>query len=283
MAEIGLTEVAATVQDLVDTMVQNALIQVSQLVPTVINKVGVKGQDSLLIPRRSSALAPATKAENTALSLQELTFATDALLFDKHKAIAVSIEDIANMQSNIDVKAQVIDEMARELALQVDEDILACLKAASAAAPDHRVLFSNSPTNTILQTDILEARKLLNDQKVPQENRWMLVPPAQEKSMLLISDFVRADAYGSPAGLVNGEIGRVYGFRVLMGKYTALADTEVVFWNQEAVAYGTQLGAKFEEQRQVLKLSTEMVLSVLYGCKTLDSGKRQVLYNSTGA
>jgi N4-gp56 family major capsid protein len=283
--EIGLTEVDATRQSLVASIVQETLKQKSMLLGTISDYTSMLGAGAkeLKIPRRNQ-FAAATKAENTDLTAQELTFSSDTISLNIHKAIYAKLERIAGVQSNVAVQSEIIQEMANELALSVDKDIVAQLKLASAAAPDHRQLFANSPTNTIQQTDILEARRLLNVQNVPMDGRYLVLPPDQEKSMLLISDFVRADAYGSSGGLVNGEIGRLYGFTVVMWNVSAsLAANEFLAYHKGHVGFAQQLTPEFETQKELKSVSDEFLLHHIYGTTVLDSGKRGVLFNSTGA
>lgn len=182
--EIGVTEVDATRQDLVASLVQEVLKQKSILLPTIMDysAFAVPGAKSVSIPRRTQ-LAAANKVENTDLTAQEITFAADKIDLNLHKAIYSKLEKIAGIQANVSVETEIIMEMANELALQVDKDILAELRLASAAAPDHRLQYANTPTDTIQAVDILEARRLLNVQVAPMEDRYMLISPDQEKAI----------------------------------------------------------------------------------------------------
>lgn len=282
MAEISYTETQATAQALVASIVQETLKQKGVLMPTVsdYSSFAVKGAKSVAVPRRTQ-FAAAAKAENTALTAQEITFAVDTIDLNLHKAIYAALERAPDMQANVAVQAEMIQEMANELSLQVDKDIITQLKLASAAAPDHRIQYANSPTNTIQQTDILEARRLLNVQKVSMDNRFLVISPDQEKAMLLISDFVRADSYGNAGGLMNGELGRIYGFTVLM--HTELAAVETLVYHKSHVAYASQIAPSFDTDKDLKNVSDEFLLHMLYGVKVLDSGKRGVLFNTAGA
>ena len=280
--EMGLTEVSATSVALISQIVQETLKQRAIILPTVTDRTGevVKGGKSVGFPRRTE-FAAANKAENTDLTNQVITFSVDTLDLNIHKGILATLEDIARIQATPNVDAEIIQEMANEIALQVDKDLIVQLKLVSTAAPDHLLDYSNSPTDTLLQTDILEARKLLNTAKVPLTDRFMVIPPDQEKAVLLISDFVRADTYGTPAGLREAELGRIYGFTVMM--HTELAAADSLFYHKSHVGYASQIAAKFDRDRNVPALSDEFALSMLYGTKVLDSGKRGVYFNGSGA
>lgn len=276
MAIIGNTDVDATRRALVASVVQETLKQKSLLLGTVTDysQFAVKGAKSVDVPRRAQ-FAAADKVEDTDLTGQAMIFAADTISLAKQKAIYAEIEKIANVQSNVNVQAEVLKEMAAELALQIDKDIYTELKLASAAAPDHRVAFAGS---TLAQEDILGARKLLNIQSVPMDNRYLLITPTHEAEMLAIADFVRADAYGNASGLQNGELGRIYGFTVIMSNVAQ--DLNCVAYHKSAVGFATQMMPTFETMSNLKGVKDEFLLWDLYGCKVLDSGKRQVLLGS---
>lgn len=276
MAQIGVTEVSATSVAVVASIVQQVLKQESKLLPLITDysAFAVKGSSSVKIPRRTQ-FAAADKSENTALTAQELTFAVDTLDLTKNKAIYAALEKIAEVQATPNVEAEIITEMAKELALQVDNDIYVQLLLASAAAPDHRIAFAGA---SLAATDLLEARRLLNVQNVPMDGRIVCISPDEEKALLAIDNFIRADAYGSAGGLVNGEIGKLYGMVVVMSNVIT-AGLPVVF-HKSAVAYANQLAPEYSTDFDLKNTSKEYLLNMIYGVKVLDSGKRQVKLGS---
>ena len=280
--EIGLTEVTAASQDIVANIVQTVLKQESILMPTVsdYSRFAVAGSKTVKVPKRTQ-FAAADKTENTSLTNQVLTFTTDDIALTKHKAILATLERIAGVQANVNVASEILVESAKELALQIDKDLIVQLKLVSTAAPDHLLDYSNTPTDTILQTDILEARRLLNTQIVPMSDRFMVISPDQEKAMLLISDFVRADAYGNAGGLINAEIGRVYGFTVLM--HTQLAGNQSLFYHKSHVGMAMQMAPQYATNFDLPSVSDQYLLHELYGMIVLDAGKRGVFFNGTGS
>jgi N4-gp56 family major capsid protein len=283
MAEIGITEVTAVAQDAIASVVQEVLKQKSILLPTIsdYSSYAVKGDKSVSIPKRTQ-FAAADKSENTNLTAQELTFTADQILLNKHKAIYAKLERIAGVQAMVQVDQEIISEMANELALQIDKDILVQLKLASTAAPDHLLDYANTPTDTVQAVDILEARRLLNVQKVPMMDRYMLISPDQEKAMLQIANFIEVDKYGADAvALKNGELGRIYGFTVLM--HTELAAAQTLFWHSTACGFARQLQPEYATDFQLASVSQEYLLHNLYGVKVLDAGVRQVYFNGTGS
>lgn len=273
--EIGLTEVSATSMEVITSIIQDVLKQESILVPTVSDwsKYAIKGASTVSPPRRTQ-FAAADKTENTDLSPQTITFSKDQIALNKHKAVYGLIERIAEAQATVSVDSEVVKEMAAELALQLDKDIYVQLKLASASSPDHRVAFANA--SSLGKADLINARKLLNIQSCKPQDRFLLVNPLHESELLAIDDFIHVDKYGATAqALSNGELGKLYGMTVLMSN--VCEDNNVVVYHRSAVGYAVQLKPQFATAFLLKAVADEFLMHTLYGCKVLDSGKRQVL------
>lgn len=283
MAITTSTTAASVIEKIVSSIVQETLIQKSILVPAVQDfsaQVG-SGMDRLDIPRFTS-LSPEDVTQGTDATILNPTIAVDQLNLNKYKQIYFEITDGATIESKVNLLTQIVGDAAKAHAAQIDNDILVELKLASAAAPDHIVQFAN--TTTLGAADIRNARRLLNVQNVPMDERYLVVGPEAESSLLAISEFIEVQKYGNTAmALMNGELGRLYGFTVLMSTSAQLSGNEGVFFHKSAIAFARQLAPKFESDRIVRGLKDGYNLSQKYGVKVLDSGKRQVFYNATGA
>jgi len=166
--------------------------------------------------------------------------------------------------------------MAKELALQVDKDIYAQLLLASSAAPDHRIPFVGAD---LAQVDILEAMRLLKVQNVPMSDMAMVITPKQEKAILQIADFIRADgANFNPNPLQTGIVGKVYGMPIVVTN-VATDDRAIVF-HKSAVGYAAELQPEYTTSKLLKATAKEFLLQMIYGVTVLDSGKRQVLLGS---
>ncbi len=283
MADMGVTETSATGQDLVSAIVQQQLIARAQLMFTIQDESAraVKGAKSVSFPRTGD-LSPVAKVENTPSSTQALTFDADELALTAHYHTLVRLEDIAGMQSVVDVGGEILQRSAAGMAKQFDTAIYNALKAgASASAPDH-IIDHYSASGAASRTKILAARKLLNDQNVPMDDRFMAVSTAQEAELLDIDQFVSAEKYGNQTPLIQGELGRLFGFRIIMS--TVVENDVTLYYHKSALAFARQIDPKWEVARATLDyLATDYSLSSLYGVKILDSGKRNVTANATGS
>lgn len=289
MAEIGVTEVDASRQALISSIVLETLKEQAQLIPTITDysSLATPGNKSVAINRRTQ-FAPEDKTENTALSAQEMTFATDTIDLDPnaggfHKAIYVALEDVAQLQASAPVRAEILKEMVAELALQVDRDIITKLKAVSTTAPDHLLDYADTVGDVVQLEDFAEARKLLKKQNLRfnDDRYWCVIPPDKEKEILGIDNFISAERYGSREALLQGEVGRVFGFRVMV--HNELASTDSLFYHSSHVGYASQWNPSLETDRDLKKISTEFLLNMVYGVKEMDLGKRGVYFNGTGS
>jgi N4-gp56 family major capsid protein len=274
MADMGKTEVTSAVLQDVSKFVQAELKQKAKLMPLVQNFPVGPGMDSVRI-NRAGGFAAADKVENVSLTAQVITFAADILNLDRHKAVLVRLEDIAGLQSNVNTVGEILSRMSTELALQIDRDIEAQLRLTSAAAPDHRIAYA---ATSLKKADILEARKLLHIQNVPFNECYMGVSPAQEVSLLAVDDFVHVDKYGSSEAIMNGEIGRLYGCKVIMSN--VFDDARTLVWHPTHCAFGMQQNLTFKTADDLPNVAKEYLAVQLYGAKVLDLGVRGVLLGS---
>ena len=280
-ANIRAADVAAMGLDIVSAYVQQYLVQNSVLMNTIIDRSmeAKKGVTSIKIGRRT-ALEAQTKVANTKLETKRMTWASDNLALDKHEVVYTLLEDAADIESAIEQEPQILQASAEALMTLLEQNIYAALAATCASSPvDHRVKFK---TQSVLSLqDILGARKLLNRKAVPFENRWMAIHPDQEETVLGLKNIIEVSKYPNTQTIVNGEIGRIYGFRVIVSN-NVTADT-TLFYHSTHCAFARQLALTWETSRNLGEVGTEYLLQQKYGLKTLDSGIRGVLMNNTGS
>jgi len=275
MANMTTTQVDAGIMERVSSTIQELLIQEAVLMPTVMNVLAQPGEDRVKLTR-AGRFTVNTKAEDTAVTAQTITYAADNVDLDQHKVVQVLVEDRANVQFTPDLVEDVVMRMSKEMALDIDKYIIDQLDAVSAAAPDHAIVYANA--TDLKKADILAARTLLHIQNVKFNECFILVSPTMESSLLAVDDFVHADKYGSAEGLRNGELGKLYGATVIM--HTEADDAKTLVYHPSHVAFAMQIAPKFERDRKVEDLGDLYSLSQLYGATTLDSGKRGVLLGS---
>ena len=277
--EIGVTEAGSTRQALVSSIVQEVIAEKAQLLPLVTDYSGSAqpGSQSLGIPRRDTFSA-ATKAENTAVTNSEMTFSVDTISFE-HKYVSAKIEDIARVQSSVDIPGEVVKEIGEAMAREADALILAQLKLASSSSPDHLLPYADASNDDIALTDITNARKLLRSNgKVMfnDDKTFLLVSPEQEEFLLSLDNLIDASKYGSESSIQSGELGKVFGMRIVVSDL--LAATESIAFHSSAVGFASQANYKLEFDRDLANLADHYVGSGLMGAKVMNAGKRQVFF-----
>lgn len=280
MANITKASIDAASQEIVDSLVQQELIQSLVLAPTL-NDVSARvmgGMDKLKLPRTGSFTA-AAKSDGVDLTTQALTFATDDLSLDQYYGVYTTVERIASLQANVDLLGEVAKRMASALAYEMDAKIYAQMKLTSASAPDHRLVYDN--TSTLGKNDFVVAKKLLKIQNVPMTDGklYCAISPEREADILKLADFVDADKWqqGSEAKL-TGVIGKIYGFNIVVSN--VVEDAASIFYHSDHVAWARQLQPTMDTAANVAALGVDVALSHLYGCKVTQSGKMGVLLGS---
>lgn len=279
MSIMGVTEVDAVSQrEIMANMVQQYLQAAAAFPQRVMTFTAAPGNKSVDIPR-AGGFTVATKAENTAVTPQVLTWAVDNLPLTKHRVIQVNLEDIAGLQSKVAQELQIAERAGLDLAFDTDLQIVAEFEASvSTSAPDHWIAYAGSG---LAGADILAAKVLLDNQKLPQDGRYLGVTPASYASLLGVSDFVRVDAINAnqiTEGIRPGVVGRIYGFEVFMSQ--AITANKNIAFHRSALAYGVQQGVRYQTDTDLPNLSQLHSFDQIYGVKGLDAGKRAVIIGS---
>lgn len=288
MAAFSTGQTGSLEMTMILSIVQEELIRSAKLRPTVmdLSSQAVKGVKQLEVPRYDTHFAdPEAQVDDGAVTCQTVNFATDSLALSDWRTLAYTVGDRVSVQSRVDLESELAASAGRTMGKYLDDKIIEQLRLASAAAPDHRLQFSGTDqqanaNQAITLADITCARELLNKADVRDDDRWLIVSPKQEKEMLNISNFIKADEYGAREALLDGEIGRIFGFRVMV--HNGLSDNEAIAYQKQAVAIAVQQEIKFETERNVKRQDTDYAFSILAGYTVLEQGVKQVLLNATG-
>jgi N4-gp56 family major capsid protein len=281
-ALMGNTEVSATSKAIVDSLAQKYLVQEAKLLPLFSNysNLVVKGASSIKVPR-SGGFTVASKSENTSADASIITYAADTISLNRHRYIQFLLEDYASSVASVDVVSDALMKASKDLALDFDTYLLSTLIAgASASSPDHIIQYTDGTNEDIELADILNARKLLVDQNIDPRECAMMIGSGQERNMLKIADFIDASKYGSNAPIVAGEIGMVYGMKVIL--HTGLtAGNKTVFAHPSALGFAFSQDARVQSFYDLKELGNRWSLDTIYGASVLDSGKRCVVIEET--
>ena len=279
---------AATENDVILSIVQDELLRAAKLRPTVMDLSSQvsKGDKSVDVPKfTTSFTGPADQNPDgeTTTDFQAPVFGVNALALDVWKNLPYRVPDRVSTQTVIALEAELAKSAGTAMGNFIDDRIIARLRTAS-TTPDHDRALDGGATGGAGPTDISlagisTARQLLNRANVPDNDRWLVIPPEQEKALIDLDNFTNANQYGSREGLLEAEIGKIYGFRVMV--HNGLAANEACAYHKSAVAIAMQREIKFESQRADVRLqATDYSFSLGMGDQVMDGGKRQVYMHS---
>ncbi|MCK5605125.1 hypothetical protein KAR91_24760 [Candidatus Pacearchaeota archaeon] len=275
---------SATEDTLINSIVQSELLNKAKLRATIrdeSSKAG-KGIKQIDLPKFTTSFSgPTTQNADpqVMVDFQSPVFGVDSLLLDQWKNLAYQVSDRVSVQSKVALEAELAKSAGAAMGNWVDDQIIVELKLASAAGPDH-LLDINGADATNLGTAITlgaitKSRMLLNKQNADMDNRYLVISPDQEKVIIDLDNFTHADKYGSREALLNGEVGRIYGFRVIV--HNALGVNEALAYQKDCCAMAVQKEVKYESQRaDVRRQATDYSFSIGAGFEVLQGGKLNI-------
>jgi len=148
---------------------------------------------------------------------EELDDASTTLEIGQAKFFNFRIEDIDKAQMNVKLMESATRDAAYQLAEVADEYIAGIMaaQAGSAVGADGSDKIFDGTTD-IVHDEILEVKQKLDEANVPSIGRWMVIPPWVSK-VLMNEDIITTSIWsGAEKVMLNAQIGRLYGFDILM-------------------------------------------------------------------
>lgn len=218
------------------------------------------------IPNLSNLTAN-LKVAGTAVTLNYPTETKTTITINQHYESSFMLEDFAEIQSAYDAASEYTSKTGYALAEKMDATVVTCLT-------DNATYSAGAFGTALNDTTILVANRYLDEAKAPMNDRTFAVTPQGKQQMLAIDKYVRYDALGTGAGIVNGKIGTIYGLDVVMSqnlRVTAATPVENnnLLFHKEAAAIAVQQDIKFASQRKEEYMAELFVASSLWGVKIL--------------
>lgn len=269
---------ANTKQDIIAAVVQKELTEKMSLFPLVTDYsyLAGKGAKSLEIPKLSSFTVQdrtfgAAASENTALS-----DTTDTIALNKNKIILFGYDSKDAFQSTIEYKQMAIMRAATAHGRAVNDDIISALEASAGLNINAAV-----PAD-ITNDDILQMRQFLKQNHADMNNVALVIAADQEAAMLKLPEFSRYEYRGnSPAPVVNGVIGSVYGVPVVVNQQVKAQ--QAFMFEKNGLGFAFQQSPSVDEQKEVSYGTGGMKVAVdqVYGVGGLELGVGVAIDNTT--
>ena len=175
------------------------------------------------------------------LSYADVTSGTIELNIDKAKSYAFKVDDILREQADIDFMNEAANDAAQNMKIAIEQDVFANV-AAGSSLTDVNATPSNLTSSNILGF-ILDAGQTLDENNIPEDNRYMIISPAAA-TLLKQSELRQAYLTGDNVSpLRNGFIGTVDRFNMYVSNNLATASsvTSGLYGHPKAIAYASQM------------------------------------------
>lgn len=149
----------------------------------------------------------------TVISPQTLATTDETMVIDQAKYFAFEVDDIDARQTGQggQLLTNAATLAARGIAQAIDTHLLTKMTVGAGAI----LTAQDAGTADAAFLLMRRMRMALNKANVPTDGRWIIISPEFEALVLGDARFIDASKYGSNVPIMNGEIGRAIGFKVL--------------------------------------------------------------------
>ena len=265
----------------------------------LIKKMNFKGKkgDTVHIPSPTRGSASA-KAASTQVTLIAATESEVVVSINKHYEYSRMIEDIVEAQALSSLRQFYTDDAGYAWAKQVDTDLIRLGRvsnggvvgtsdyATSATSTNAFIgsngttVYNSSSSNAAALTDAAIRRTIqrLDDQDVPMDGRFFIVPPSSRNTLMGLARFTEQAFVGEQGAnntIRNGQIGDVYGVSVFVSTNadtaagTSGTDRIALMGHKDAYVLVEQQGIRSQTQYKQEYLGTLFTADTLYGVAEL--------------
>ena len=261
----------------------------------LIKKMSFKGKkgDSVHIPApiRGNASVKTASTQVTLIAGTELEVIAT---IDQHYEYSRLIEDIVEAQALASLRNFYTEDAGYALARQVDTSLIqlgrgvqggngtAAYNAAFSGADGTTAYVAAANTGLGALTDAAIRRSIqrLDDNDVPMDGRFLMVPPSTRNTLMGIARFTEqafVGEQGSANTIRNGEIGNVYGVPVFVTSNAesttgTTAAKVCLMGHKDFAVFIEQMGVRSQTQYKQEYLGTLFTADTLYGVKELRDG-----------
>jgi hypothetical protein len=264
----------------------------------LVRKLMVKGKKgdsiNLPVPARGSA---STKSVNTAVNTIVESGTGINIALTNHWEYSRLIEDIAEVQALSSLRRFYTDDAGHALATAKDTQLFAAARTLNGStatdswsgaviAGDGSTQFvdaaGNANATAITDAGIRRVIQDLDDNNMPMNDRFLVVPPVGRRIMMGLARFTEQAFVGSGDTIRNGKLGDVYGVSVHVSSNcpTPSAATTArigLLAHKDAIVLCEVLGPRVQTQYKQEYLATLLTADNIFGVgEVYDDGGRAI-------
>jgi len=277
-----------------------AAYEKSLVLANLVNRMPMTGKkgDTLHIPKPTRGDASSKSAE-TQVTLIAATESEVQVSIDQHYEYSRLIEDITDVQALASMRQFYTSDAGYALAKQVDTDLFTLGKKlgddngsgtdwihSNSFYMDDSTGLTAYAVDTVANADVFNddafraAIKQLDDNDVPMDQRFLVVPPSAMQTIRGIERYNSADfVAGQP--VVNGQVGALYGIDIYVSTncpvVEAAGDNDAatvdlkagILGHRDAMVFAEQMGVRTQTQYKQEYLGDLFTADTLYGTQVL--------------
>ena len=258
----------------------------SLVAANLIKKLNFKGKkgDKVYFPAPTRGAATAKTVE-ALVTLQAAGGTAIGVNIDQHFEYSRLIEDLAEVQASASMRRFYTDDAGYALAVRTDTSVIQLGRGAQGgngtAAYNRAYLGGDGSTLYVDGTNVgtaltdegfRRAIQRLDDNDVPMDQRYFIIPPATRNTMMGLARFTEQAFVGEAGGsntIRNGQIGDIYGVKVFVSTNADTPTTNTsriaLLFHPEYAVLVEQMGVRVQTQYKQEYLATLLTADTLYG------------------
>lgn len=214
---------------------------------------------------------------STSITPEQLNDYQTTLAIDQKKYFAFKVDDVDKAQINANVMDEAMQSAAWGLKNAADEYIAALYTDAG------NTITSTAIDSTNVLAAVLTLGQYLSQENVPEDGRWLVIPPWFKTKLLLAKALVTDNGAAADA-FTNGKVGRVGGFDIYESNNVSNNGTTyyIMAGTKKAISFAAQVN-KVEAYRPEASFSDAVKGLYVYGAKVVYPDALAVLTATVGS
>lgn len=214
---------------------------------------------------------------STSITPEQLNDYQTTLAIDQKKYFAFKVDDVDKAQVNANVMDEAMQSAAWGLKNAADEYIAALYTDAG------NTITSTAIDSTNVLAAVLTLGQYLSQENVPEDGRWLVIPPWFKTKLLLAKALVTDNGAAADA-FTNGKVGRVGGFDLYESNNVSNNGTTyyIMAGTKKAISFAAQVN-KVEAYRPEASFSDAVKGLYVYGAKVVYPDALAVLTATVGS